>query len=417
MVILKERIQSIKLRKKSIFKNYLGGIKNKNRTFAPLFYKNNEGAGKMIEIKFWFSFVFAIILLSNPKSSFSKGIIISNQADQTELFQKGDSVVLQFAKQIADTYTEAVIYLGNDLISSPGNIYSSPACQHGLFVFCRELQYRGVVVILGMFNSVGGDAFDELYNKHRDLIIQNFKKINALKIGYDGIAVDIQWINKTGKGKMELTEQKKEVHSKEFKEILTLIRKNLNAKKKTYLGPPQLYYFCSLVESEKENSNRGYNIKELKKIGAQPFLVLNPAESGFVIEKDKLNPSLSETQFLQLKSFYNKMGWKTVVSLAPAYIIRSNSEVKTISTQTFQKIINESGFTNLGEERSKAYSISMVQLQDSIVQYQDSIKKERNYWAFIYKFKMNSRMINQEDFVWEYFSMERWFNQHELGYW
>ena len=207
-----------------------------------------------------------------------------------------------------------------------------------------------------------------------------------------------------------MTDEKKELHSKELKEILTLIRKNLNAKKKGYLGAPKLYYFCSLVESEKENLNRGYNIKELKKIGAQPIAMLNPAESGFVIEQDKLQPSLSENQFLQLKGFYNKMGWRTVVSLAPAYIIRRNSEVKTISTLTFQKIINDSGFTNLGEEKSKAYSISVIQLQDSA-------KKESASGTFIYKFKMNSRMINQEDFVWEYFSMERWFNQHELGYW
>ena len=46
MILLNEEIQKFKLRKKSIFSNIFGAIKNKNRTFAPLFYKNSEGLGK-----------------------------------------------------------------------------------------------------------------------------------------------------------------------------------------------------------------------------------------------------------------------------------------------------------------------------------------------------------------------------------
>lgn len=336
-----------------------------------------------MKINYFFLYIFLLIL---TVSCYSKGIIIADDVKQTTLFSTvSTDSISSFANTICLKYDKVILHLGRKFVFRSGNIFSSERAKLNLQLFCTTCFQKKIPVYLWFFDCHGGENFIELYSQHKEIIEENIKALESMEIKYDGIAIDMEWINKDNYN-----------NSSKLDEVIKTLRSSIGNKK--------LFYFTSLIDNENSNINRGYNIKKLSIYNAQPITMLYINDGGFILKNNKTIPELNDERIKSLRKFYKKNAINVAVSLEKCVLLKSNSSSNFIKIQssiydladtiTFRKI-NKYNFYNISE---------YIVTKTCEVKYtkKEIIEIKKGDVLFVFEPNEN-KLLKADDYVWEYF--------------
>jgi len=314
------------------------------------------------------------------------GIVLADETRQKELFNQSSESVLVFADSLSARYNRVIIHLGQRFVFDRGNIYSSPQSKRNLQLFCSRIQQNKGEVILWLLDSHGSKKFKEVYGIHKDLIRVNLDSLRALNIPYDGIAVDLEWIN-LPRGN----------NNSEFAGIMKTWRDSLSKEKR-------LYYFATLIDDEKENRARGYDTGELARYANSPLAMLYVVESGFSAKKKKIVPEMSENRALSLLDYYQKQRWEICYSMHRAwYVVHKRKVVELLlpeyagsrlvlkSSEEINRFLRITDFVFPGKIRVQTKNNKTIKIND----------KDR-----IVLVEATQPGIDAGYFIWEYFDFQ-----------
>ncbi|HWS01571.1 MAG TPA: hypothetical protein VN249_13200, partial [Prolixibacteraceae bacterium] len=224
------------------------------------------------------------------------GIVIADEKKQTDFFNAGSSEVIKLAEDLSSKYDRVILHLGRSYVFRTGNIYTSEMSRNNLKLFAEVLRSNGVQFTLWFLDSFGKEAFEKLYARHKEICDENLMMLDSLKIPYDGIAVDLEWVNSENGN-----------NNSKLEETISYLRNRLEKDKK-------LYFFASLHDTEEENLSRGYNRELLSGNIATPIAMLYPLSSGIYLEDKKLVPNMTDKRINSLKDFYKNANWEVTVA-------------------------------------------------------------------------------------------------------
>lgn len=332
-----------------------------------------------------FSLIFFFLLVVN--NCYPKGIIIADEQKQTELFGNKDSnVIIRFADTVALQYDKVIMHLGREFVFRKGNIFSKEINRKNLSVFCRILKKKEITVILWFFDSYGSENFINLFNNHKEIINENIEGIIKNNIYYDGIAVDLEWINLYNNN-----------NNDRFIELMKYLKTKVQDKK--------IYYFTSLIDSPDENINRGYDLNKINKIPAIPITMLYINNGGFVKHKKSIVPNINDNRIKELKKYYNKNNWNIAYSLGSGFINKTNNKYEFIGMLN-QDTVKK--FTILKKTHKAKYYIiyDFVITEPFSILPENGIKISFNKNEMLYLFRHTNKLPDRNCFLWEYFSIQ-----------
>ena len=335
-------------------------------------------------------FLFLIVMLN--KESKAQGIIIADDKKQQEVFSTYDSIkIRQLAVEISKDYSEVILHLGRSFVFDSGNIFDSDSSKQNLLFFCEQLKKDNVKVFLWFFDSYGSASFNELYDDHQDIINQNLQVLDSLKIPYDGIAIDMEWINVGGGS-----------NNKKYIEILKYLRSKVIDKK--------IFSFASLVNNETTNSERGYDTKRVLKYADNIIDMLYIQDADFFIFSDKNKPELNVRRIEELRKYFKKQGWLVAVSLEPGMLMENENgdgfQMIPDLHDGFKPLLNDAKFESKSRNSlAHIYEYKFKSKKSYLLKNNETIsfhKKQRIFYFELYPKKVAS----SKDFIWEYFMMK-----------
>ena len=322
----------------------------------------------------------------------AQGIIIADKKQEALFASTNENDILNFASIISHSYKEVILHLGLSHVFKDGNMYSTKTSQKNLLLFCQELKKKDVKVFLWFMDSYGAKNFNSIYQDHHNIIDDNISTINHLQIPYDGVAVDLEWINKGGSK-----------NNNRFLEILKYLRGKIGDKK--------LYCFASLVNNESTNSSRGYDTPQILEVADNIIAMLYLQDSDFFILSENKKPVLNIKRVESLRNYFGQMNWLLAVSLEDVILTENERTGKLNLLPEF-----EEGYDKL-LSRSKIKNTSKDELSE---EFEYKIKKRGNYKIKndgkmhlhkrqkFYYFKLDTAALpTQNGFIWEYFLLNK----------
>ncbi len=316
---------------------------------------------------------------------YSKGIVIADEKEQLILFGMEDSTrVIEFANDLANSYSEVILHLGNEYVFRRGNIFYDSIHQANLKHFSEALKIKNVQLYLWFLDSYGSVSFQKIFLQHRNIIDETRGYLDRLNLTYTGVYIDLEWINK---GAML-------PNNEQFEAVLTYLEKSFPTKK--------IGYFCSLIDSEKENDRRGFTWKKLKNHRALPLVMLYIKDGGFYVEKDQVVPYLNENRLSELQAYYAKQKWNVCVSLSSAWIVKTDKDAKSLHVNSNQLGQIKQKIQPIDKFLTAYYSIVKCQIQSDIQLTNSSLKSKDELWVL----KVFTHWLQPSYFEWEYFSIQ-----------
>lgn len=331
-----------------------------------------------------FKLIILFFILANY--CFSKGIIIADEQKQTELFGNKDStVIINFAGSVALQYDKVILHLGREFVFRKGNIFSSETNKKNLSLFCRNLKGKKVSVILWFFDSYGAENFIQLYKNHKEIINENIDELKKNNVYYDGIAVDLEWINLYNYENNE-----------RFVELLQYLKSKATDKK--------IYFFTSLIDSPEENINRGYDLKKINRIPAFPITMLYITNGGFVEYKKTIIPNLNDSRVKELVKYYKKNHWDIAFSQEKGFVQKISNKYEFIGMLNQDTMNYNLKLKNI--HKSKYYTISDFVITEPFSILQENGKKKTfSKNETLHLFQQSMKLPDDNCFLWEYFSI------------
>ncbi|MGM0509423.1 MAG: hypothetical protein ACQERZ_09760, partial [Fusobacteriota bacterium] len=252
----------------------------------------------------------------------SKGVIMASDKDILRNFRDFDkNQMKEFAQNVSKKYDKVILHLGSQYVFKRGGPFFYKTSQNNLKVFSEELKKDGVEIYFWILDSFGGEGFLDIYNSHRDIIDENIEKLEQQDIYYNGIVIDLEWINNYGYE-----------NNNKYLEILKYLKDKIKDK--------ELYSFASIIESPIENQKRGYTEDKIKEISDGLIAMLYPMDGGFYLEKGKLKLLLNDNRLDTIKKYLEKSGYKIAYSLVGGIIIEKNQKLYKIKNLISKDSIN-----------------------------------------------------------------------------
>lgn len=335
------------------------------------------------------NFSLILFLLAISSTCHPTGIIIADDIKQTQLFSTASSDSIQrFANAICTKYDKVILHLGRKYVFRSGNIFSSEIAKQNLNLFCASCFQKKIPIYLWFFDCYGGENFNELYLEHKTIIEENIKILQIVGVKYDGIAIDMEWINKENFD-----------HAKKFEEVIKTLRRNIDDKK--------LFYFTSLIDNEKSNIDRGYDIKKLRKYNAQPITMLYLKDGGFVLKNKKLHPELNDSRVKSLQKFYKRNDCCIAFSLEKCVVLAdyTTENIKELPIK-LSKLVPYITLKKIVKNTNYQISEYTVNIDFRLEEYDNnSTEITKNNRVFYFE-PNDKRLAGRYDFVWEYFILE-----------
>ena len=165
-------------------------------------------------------------------SAFSRGIIIGFDSSVVSIFKhKNAEEIKLLAEDVSTKYDKVIIHLGRKYPFTK-SYFSDSTSRTNLKNFCELLSLRNIKVYMWILDSYGSENFDKLYIEHENIIDDATERLNDYKISYNGIVVDMEWINYP-EGK----------NNDNYINILKYLRKKL--------GNKELLAFTPIIESNR----------------------------------------------------------------------------------------------------------------------------------------------------------------------
>ena len=256
-------------------------------------------------------------------------------------------------------------------------------------MFSTYLQAHHVKIYYWFFDSYGGEHFDEIYKEYKEMIDENINRINELFPTYDGIFVDMEWINRKGGN-----------NNNHFNQIIKYLRNKIDKK--------ELYFFASLIDNESSNKKRGYDLKELKSFDANPVTMLYINDGGYYMERKKVLPNIDDDRIKQLSKYYKKKDYQVAVSLSNSWVIKKGRDMisVTLSDEDAKQIDNN--FTLQKQIDYKYFSVKYYKAnKPMMVCFSGDEKCSLNKEQLIYYCEVNKEMVKDYKYIWEYFNINR----------
>ena len=332
------------------------------------------------------TFIALLFLFTSNVSA--KGIIIADEAKETDLFNKSEDSIILFANQLSGQYNKVILHLGRTYVFRNGNIFTSVKSKKNLVTFCNLLESKNVKVFLWMLDSYGGDRFQEVYKEHQSIISENVSVLDTLHISFSGVVIDMEWINR------------RNYHNNEkFVQLLGYL--------KNKIGDKNLYFFASLINDNKENMSRGYNMKNINEI-ARPIDMLYINDSGYNLSNDQLQPNLDDDRIVELKRFFKKKQWLVACSFVSGFVIIRNENQVTLDHKAIDMTNILPNLSLDKKQENTFYTIynytvkKRFVIKNSLDEFMTA--KKNDVFCHI---EVKPDIAEENDFIWEYFYLNQ----------
>lgn len=313
-------------------------------------------------------------------------IIIADDLTMLRLFRDDKNEIINIAKDIAKKYDGVVLHLGNTVIFNKGGQFYYDTSKSNLSEFIEIIKSQNKKVYFWFFDTFGSKDFLKLYSDHEE-IIKNLKP-KLEEYNFDGIILDLEWINYNVEGK-EIRNNSK------LEEIINNVETVFHKK---------VYNFASLIDNHEENSKRGYDKNNYHKL----FPMLYIKDGGFYEGSfGEPIPYLNDNRIETLKMNYKDSFEKTVVSLESGIIVKKNNNYYFI--RNFNRLNKDlmeisEHLKEIREFKNKYYSIyEMKVVKDYRLKKNDESYESLEENQIVYIFKTNRELLSDGDIIWEYF--------------
>ena len=330
--------------------------------------------------------VAGLVFLSCPSKG--QGIVIANEQIQTELFNADSASVKAFSDTISSKYNRVILHLGRSYVFRRGNIFTSDKSLNNLKYFADQLQVRHIPLTLWFFDSFGEEAFEKIYAEYKEMVDENLRGLESIKLPYAGIVVDLEWINlKNGRNNDRL------------EETLGYLREQMPNSKK-------LSFFASLVESDKENSLRGYHVDRLVRRNTYPIAMLYPVDAGFHLDGKTVQPWLDDKRINQLKQYYKKESWEVAVALGDKWICQQHFDLTEIEPLSAKPIFTTAQLALEKTSKQDYWKQESYRVSSPLsVDFDKGGKRFLHPGDKIYHFSVDPAILESDSYLWEYYHL------------
>lgn len=333
-----------------------------------------------------------ISVLIQVKTATAKGIIIADDQQILELFRDSDyDQIIELARELKE-YDRVILHLGAQKVFSRGHPFFYRTSRDNLKIFAAELQKQNQDFYLWFLDSFGSEMFLDIYDQHQQIIDANYNQLQNLDLNYQGIVIDLEWIN-LGLETNSIDNQAK------YLEVLEYLRNKFKNK--------ELYAFMSIVDDEQENLRRGYNQEEILKYLDNIIVMLYLKDAGFYTADNELNLILKDSRIKNLRDYYQTKSYQTAVSLEGGIFLERNENLYFIKTTDN---FDYAGQSQLLYSKDKEYYLisgykpkTEISLKRNDGQLIKINKEDRLHFL---KIKADT-LLNQGDYIWEYFQLQQ----------
>ena len=347
-----------------------------------------------MKIKILIIFLILIFNILNFQSeaALAEGIIIADDQKIIDIFKAHDqSGVLKLAESIKE-YDKVILHLGAQKVFARGHPFFYRTSRENLKIFAEELQAQNQDFYLWFLDSFGSEMFLGIYDQHQEIIDANYKQLQELNLNYQGIVIDIEWIN-LGSEDETVNNQNK------YLEVLEYLRNKFESKK--------IYAFMSIVDDQQENLRRGYNEEEVLEYLDNIIVMLYLKDSGFYYVDGELNMILKEARIKKLRDYYQSKNYQTAVSLEGGIFLERNENLYFIKTANSFVHNNQS---QLLYSKEKEYYIISGYRPETEISFKRNdgklIEVNKDDRLHFLEIKADN-LLDKEDYIWEYFQLQQ----------
>lgn len=334
--------------------------------------------------KLFLSCIAILFALITTKPAHAKGIIIGNDTFINNTFKRSNpNQIKDFAKKLGEKYDAVILHLGSKYQFSNGSFFDSPKSQSNLKIFSDQLAQQKISLYLWFIDSYGAKLFKNIYDDYPDIIGHTKHYLDSLRINYQGIVLDMEWINRPIAN-----------NNKKYLEILSMVRDHFPEK--------SLYVFASLIDNTSHNIQRGFPEKEIINLGFGIIPMLYPLDGGFFLDYNQIKLRLHDNRIDDLRTYYSFYNYKTAVSIEQGVLWKKFRKVQLINHASLSDTLFNH-FTKRREDKYQYYSIIKFKAKSDI--YVPNIKGEDIFVKRkkkIYYLKIADKLIEKDDFIWEY---------------
>ncbi|MBU2511673.1 hypothetical protein KJ966_10040 [bacterium] len=327
-----------------------------------------------------------MLMMLMPKSdACAQGIILAEGEKIKRLFRdSSESEIVAFAHSFSPKYSKLILHLGKTVAFQRGGLFFFKTSRANLLAFSKALSDRQISLDLWMMDSFGADDFISIYEKHQSILSANLAELDSLGISYDGIVVDLEWIN-----------HPEGQHGEKLQEILDFLRQKAPAKR--------IKAFAPLIDNDEENRARGYDTEALKRKGIELIPMLYILDGGFFKQGDFPVPYLNDNRVNQLKQYYRQNGFDVAVSLESGLLLEKRGMIY------FVKTVHDARhpvFNRLAARGSKQYTYLQLDRLEALEPFDliknDTTREPIQKGQILYWIRINPSIAEKSNFIWHY---------------
>ncbi|MFW6001532.1 MAG: hypothetical protein ACOCQE_04085 [Halanaerobium sp.] len=347
-----------------------------------------------MEIKIIFILLIIIlnILVIQPETAAARGIIIADDRGILETFRDDNQNKILDLAQAVSEYEQVILHLGAQKVFSRGHPFYSRNSQNNLVLFAEEMQKQDQNFYLWFMDSFGSEMFLELYDNYQEIIDANYNGLQDLNLVYDGIVIDLEWIN-LGQ------ENSQANNSEKYLDILKYLNKKFEDK--------EIYAFMSIVDDQEENFKRGYKEDEILRYLDNIIPMLYIKDGGSYLAEAELEMQLKENRIESLRKYYQNRNYQAAVSLEGGIYLEKNKNLYFIKTLKYFDYQDQTEL--LYSREKKYYKITGYQPKENFTIERNDGKlieiKEDELLHFL-EIKAET-LVKEDDYIWEYFQLQQ----------
>lgn len=324
---------------------------------------------------------------------FSQAIIIGRSNIIISMFENyNEQQIKGLAEDISMNYNKVVLNLGARYPFRHGGLFQNEKRIKNLEFFSKYLNDLGLEFYLWIFNTYGSEQFIDLYLDKDNLINENIRAFEELDIIYDGVIIDLEWINidiRKGFDAMSCFNNPK------YLEFIGLLRETLPKEKK-------LMAFASIMDNNEENYARGYDLYKMFDILDTVIPMLYIEDDSFVYRNNKLTPLINDRRIDSMLDFYkNYSQIEIATSINKGLIVYRNDRYSLIRSISIEDLPN--GLNLIEIDTNKYYTIKKYRVTRSItILRNDGRYVHLRTGETVYYYYPNDNLIQKAKFIWNY---------------
>ncbi|MGM0548856.1 MAG: hypothetical protein ACQER0_06230 [Bacillota bacterium] len=335
-----------------------------------------------------FLILLSFTLIWLPKIE-ARGIIIADDQQILEIFRDSTAEEIRNLARKLKNYDQVILHLGARKVFNRGHPFFYRTSKKNLVIFAEQLRQQKQKFYLWFLDSFGSEMFLDIYNQHQQIIDSNYLQLQELDLAYNGIVIDLEWIN------LEAAAN----NQSKYLEMLSYLKNKFRDKK--------LYAFMSIVNEKKENIRRGYSEVEILNYLDNLIVMLYLKDSGYYLADDQLKLTLRDRRIDELKEYYQTYNYQIAISLTGGIFLEKAKKLYFVkTTNNFSYKLASDLFY---QTENKYSQISGYLLKEEIKLTRDDgqiLELQKGDRLHFLKIKQEE-LVEENDLIWEYFQMQK----------